>query len=142
MSNLLASLLPLQLPLAIAPFLSWSDGYIIGFWLLLIFGIPFWARLEERIFRQGANTWQQIAVRSTQFGLVHLIVGIPILAGFVLIVPGFCFAWRYKFVHDRHWQRHQNSLLAQEAGVAASTADHAVYNAILVTLVTLTFVLL
>ncbi|MBD1911647.1 MULTISPECIES: tetratricopeptide repeat protein [unclassified Leptolyngbya] len=107
---------------------------ILGFWLVLILGIPFWSSLEERIFRRGADSWRQIGVRSTQFGLIHLLAGIPILGGFVLILPGFLFAWRYKFVRDRHFRKTGDTLQAQEAGVAASTADHAIYNAILITL--------
>ncbi|MGF1515915.1 MAG: tetratricopeptide repeat protein [Elainellaceae cyanobacterium] len=120
---------------AIATAIPWAALSITGFWLLLLLGIPFWARLEEHIFRRGANTWKKIAVRSTQFGLVHLLAGIPLLGGVVLILPGFLFACRYKYVCDRHFRRHQNLEQAQEAGVAASTADHAVYNAILVSLV-------
>jgi len=113
---------------------DWSVVLILGFWLLLILGIPFWSHLEERIFRHGADTWRQIMVRSIQFGLIHLLAGIPILGGFVLILPGFLFAWRYKVVRDRHLRKTGNVLQAQEAGVAASTADHAIYNAILVTM--------
>ncbi len=112
-----------------------GTAFIVCFWMMLILGIPFWARLEERIFRQGANSWRQICIRSVQFGLVHLLVGIPILAGFVLIVPGFFFACRYKYVHDSYLKKGHNPLRAQEAGMLASTADHAVYNAILVTMV-------
>ncbi|MBD1998614.1 tetratricopeptide repeat protein [Leptolyngbya sp. FACHB-541] len=114
---------------------NYSSLFIIGFWLLLLLGIPFWAKLEELIFRQGANTWKQILIRSTQFGLVHLLAGIPILGGFVLIVPGFLFACRYKYVHDRQLRKTADPLQAREAGVMASTADHAVYNAILVSFV-------
>lgn len=114
---------------------NYASLFIIGFWLLLLLGIPFWAKLEERIFRQGANTWKQILIRSTQFGLVHLLAGIPILGGFVLIVPGFLFACRYKYVHDRQLRKTADPLQAREAGVMASTADHAVYNAILVSFV-------
>ncbi len=129
-------------PLAHATFHpTLASAFILCFWLMLLLGIPFWARLEERIFRQGANSWRQIGIRSVQFGLVHLIVGIPILAGFVLIVPGFLFACRYKYVHDKHLKTHQNLLKAQEAGMLASTADHAVYNAILVTVVAATLFL-
>jgi tetratricopeptide (TPR) repeat protein len=108
--------------------------FALTFWLLLLFGIPFWARLEERIFRRGANSWRQIAVRSTQFGLAHLFAGIPLLGGFVLIVPGFLFACRYKYIFEKHLKQTGDLQKAQEAGFVASTADHAIYNAILITL--------
>lgn len=121
--------------------LNFTTMFVLVFWVMLLLGIPFWARLEERIFRQGANSWRKIGIRSTQFGLVHLIAGIPLLGGFVLIVPGFLFACRYKYVRDRHFKRHGNSLEADQAGMMASTADHAAYNAILVTLVVLTMLL-
>lgn len=123
------------------PPIRYTPLLIFAFWLLLLLGIPFWARLEERIFRQGANTWKQICIRSTQFGLVHLLAGIPILGGFVLIVPGFLFACRYKYVYDRHLQKYRDPMRAQEAGVRASTADHAIYNAILISIVVSTLML-
>lgn len=107
-------------------------------WIILMVLVPFWANLEEKIFRQGANTWKQILIRSTQFGLVHILVGIPIFAGFVLILPGFLFACRYKYVHDKNLKQTKNEKMAQEAGVEASTADHAIYNGILITLVVAT----
>lgn len=104
------------------------------FWMLLILVVPFWAGLEEKIFRQGANSWKQIIIKSTLFGLVHITVGIPLFAGFIIIIPGFLFACRYKYVHDKHLRKTNDEQAAQEAGVAASTADHAIYNAILITL--------
>ncbi|MBW4656457.1 MAG: tetratricopeptide repeat protein [Kaiparowitsia implicata GSE-PSE-MK54-09C] len=114
--------------------LDWAKVFILLFWGLMLLGIPLWARLEERIFRRGGDTWRQIAVRSTQFGLIHLVAGIPILGGLVLILPGFLFACRYKTVRDRTFRQTGDLWQAQEAGVTASTADHAVYNAILVSL--------
>jgi tetratricopeptide (TPR) repeat protein len=110
-------------------------------WLVLMLLVPFWANLEEKIFRQGANTWKQILIRSTQFGLVHILVGIPIFAGFVLILPGFLFACRYKYIHDKNLKQTNDEKMAQEAGVEASTADHAIYNAILITFVVAAMVL-
>ena len=110
-------------------------------WTILMLLVPFWANLEEKIFRQGANTWKQILIRSTQFGLVHILVGIPIFAGFVLILPGFLFACRYKYIHDKTLKQTNDEKIAQETGVEASTADHAIYNAILITFVVATMIL-
>ncbi|GAB4138577.1 MAG: hypothetical protein Fur0046_13160 [Cyanobacteria bacterium J069] len=121
-------------PEVVADQFGWSTVLILLFWLLLLLGIPFWARLEERLFRRGGNTWRQIGVRSTWFGLAHLLAGIPIVGGLVLILPGFLFACRYKYVRDRHLQKTGNSFQSEEAGVRASTDDHAAYNAILITL--------
>ena len=62
--------------------------------------------------------------------------------GFVLAVPGVLVAWRYKYVHDRFLKKiEDDELKAQEAGVAASTKDHAIYNAILISLLALLLLL-
>lgn len=124
---------PPPVPEAVSHF-NWATLLILLFWLALLLGIPFWARLEERLFRRGANTWRQIGVRSTWFGLAHLLAGIPLIGGIVLILPGFLFACRYKYVRDRHLRQTGNAFQSEEAGVRASTADHAAYNAILITL--------
>ena len=115
--------------------IDFSLIFTISIWIVLMLLVPFWANFEEKIFRGGANTWKQIIIKSTQFGLVHILVGIPIYAGFVLIVPGFLFACRYKYVHDKYLKQTKDEKMAQEAGVEASTADHAIYNAILITFV-------
>lgn len=118
-------------------YFNFTTLLIVAFWLLLVFGIPFWAKLEEYIFRHGANNWKQICTRSIQFGLVHLLAGVPLIGGIILILPGFLFACRYKYVYERHLRKTNNLFEAQEAGVLASTADHALYNAILVTMLIL-----
>jgi hypothetical protein len=105
----------------------------ILFWLVMILALPFLAEIEERVFRQGIHTWKAISRSSLVFGLIHLIMGIPLFMGFVLFVPGFLFACRYKYAYHRHLKQFDQELAAQEVGVQASTADHAVYNALLVT---------
>lgn len=121
---------------------NWGAILIVLFWAVLVFILPFWAQTEELIFRKGVNSWGKICWKSLQFGLTHLIVGIPFYMGFVLAVPGFLFAWRYKYVHDRFLKNvEDDELKAQEAGVAASTKDHAIYNAILISLLALLLLL-
>ncbi|HEY9811281.1 MAG TPA: hypothetical protein V6D13_18305 [Halomicronema sp.] len=121
---------------------NWGAILIVLFWAVLLFILPFWAQTEELIFRKGVNSWRSICFKSLQFGLTHLIVGIPFYMGLVLAVPGFLFACRYKYVHDRFLKKvEDDELKAQEAGVAASTADHAIYNAILISLLALLLLL-
>lgn len=102
-------------------------------WLIFMVAVPFWAQAEEKMFRQGVHSWKGMIINSIKFGLVHLIMGIPIYIALALSVPGFLFACRYKYAYDKHFKRFRNEIQAQEAGVFASTADHAIYNAILIT---------
>lgn len=103
-------------------------------WMTFMLILPFWAEAEEKIFRQGVHDWKGMAINSIKFGLVHLIMGIPICWALMLSVPGFLFACRYKYSYHRHLNKFKNETQAQEAGVRASTADHTIYNAILITL--------
>jgi hypothetical protein len=108
--------------------------FMIPVWMIFILGFPFWAEVEEKIFRRGVNSWKGITISSIKFGLIHLIMGIPVCWALTLSVPGFLFACRYKYVYHRHLKKFKDETKAQEAGARASTADHAIYNAILITL--------
>jgi hypothetical protein len=108
--------------------------FLVPVWMLFIMALPFWAEVEEKVFRQGVHSWKGITINSIKFGLVHLIMGIPICLALTLSVPGFLFACRYKYAYHWHLRKFKNEAKAQEAGVIASTADHAIYNAILITL--------
>ncbi len=108
--------------------------FLIPVWIIFLLAVPFWAEVEERIFRQGVHSWQGITLNSIKFGLVHLIMGIPICWALTLSVPGFLFACRYKYTYHRYLRKFKDEAQAQDAGVRASTADHAVYNAILISL--------
>jgi hypothetical protein len=109
---------------------------IVPFWGLLVLVLPFWANLEERWFRQGVLAWGQIAKNSVLFGLMHLLAGIPLVWALNLAIPGFLFACRYKYVYHRCYKKLQSHYHADQAGVWACTADHAIYNAIIFTLLT------
>ncbi len=108
--------------------------FLLPVWLLLVLVLPFWAEIEEKIFRKGVHSWKKIAINSLNFGVIHLTMGIPICWALTLSLPGFLFACRYKYVYHRYLKKFHDDEKAQEAGVEASTADHAIYNAILITL--------
>ena len=107
--------------------------FLVPIWILFILAVPFWAEFEENAFRRGVHSWRGMTINSIKFGLVHLWAGIPIYVALTLSIPGFLFACRYKYAYHRHLKKFKDENKAQDAGVAASTADHAIYNALLIT---------
>ncbi|MDQ1438841.1 MAG: hypothetical protein QOK43_2470 [Acidimicrobiaceae bacterium] len=98
------------------------------FLTVLIPLIPLLAEREERVFRFGAEDWSgwRRARRAVEFGLVHLVMGIPIGVALALSIGGGYFTWAYL----RGWRRAggRQVLGAPEAGLLESTRAHAAYN--------------
>lgn len=126
-----ASEKPFRLPL---PAIDYRYVFILPILGLFLSVLPFWAEFEERMFRQGVTAWGKIVVQSIKFGLLHITAGIPICIALTLAVPGFLFACRYKYAYHKAMKQQPDELKAQEIAIQASTADHAVYNALLITL--------
>jgi hypothetical protein len=97
---------------------------------LLFFNIPRLAFNEEEEYRRGSEHmgWGKRAMVAFRFGMVHLVMGIPILGGMALTVAGFGFLGAYL-----------RALKRSGGDVAYAThragAFHAAYNLVLVTLV-------
>lgn len=80
------------------------------FLVLLLFNVPRLVRREEEIFRRGTRDWKDALPRSVKFGLVHMVVGVPVGVALVLIGSGLFFTWRYfvggvreaSFYHSLH----------------------------------------
>lgn len=90
--------------------------------------LPLLAEREERMFRVGAESWSgwRRARRAVEFGLIHLVMGIPIGVALALSLGGGYFTWAYL----RGWRRGGT----QEAGLLESTRAHAAYNGMVVCL--------
>ncbi|MGM9498562.1 tetratricopeptide repeat protein [Desertifilum tharense IPPAS B-1220] len=110
-----------------------SSVLIIILWMFFIVGIPFFTQTEEKLFRKGVETWIGMTINSIKFGLIHLILGIPLYWALVWSIPGFIFACRYKYAYYQHLRKSGDETESQAAGVFASTTDHSVYNALFVT---------
>ena len=82
-------------------------------WLLLIGGtlflagltllLPWLAFVEEELFRAGLETasWPRVVVASLGFGLLHLVMLVPLAAAIAIGVAGFGYAVVYRRAHAR-----------------------------------------
>jgi hypothetical protein len=100
-------------------FLEWLVPVV--FIALLVPALPLFVELEERRFRAGAESWSTTrrAWRGVQFGLLHLIVGIPVAAALALSLGGWWFTAVYLRAH-RHGGR--------RAALDESTRAHLAYD--------------
>ncbi len=86
----------------------------IPFVILLFLNLPRLAAAEEESYRLGTKDWLHAIPRSLMFGLMHMVVGVPLWCGLALSVPGLWFTRQYF-----------------KGGVERSTMAHALYNMIL-----------
>jgi len=107
----------------------WEVVVPIAFVLLLLPALPLFVEAEERRFRFGAEGWstQRRLVRGLQFGLLHLVVGIPVAAALALAVGGWWFTWVYLRAYRR-------TSSAAEA-LTESTRAHLGYDMVIIALV-------
>lgn len=99
--------------------------------VLLVLVVPTLARLEERGFRRGlqrASSARRARVQLT-FGLLHLVMGVPIAAGLALAVTG----GFYLQVYLRRYRRTGSQGLA----LLEATRAHAAANLVVVAIVAL-----
>lgn len=99
--------------------------YALIFLPVLAFALPSLAKAEEHDFREGTRNWGHGVVRSIGFGLIHLIMLIPIGAALALIISGL-------------WYTHQYF----KGGVERSTSYHIAWNMLLVAIVFVTVIFL
>jgi hypothetical protein len=107
-----------------------ADFVPLVFLLVLLPLLPLLAEREEHMFRVGAESWPwpRRVRRAVEFGLIHLIMGIPIGVALALSLGGGYFTWAYL----RGWRSVDGG--SQEAGLLESTRAHTAYNGIVVVL--------
>jgi hypothetical protein len=103
---------PFSYPLLIPPFV-----------ILLVLVLPRLAESEELLFRRGTRAWPDGVRRSLLFGLIHMVVGVPLAVALALGVGGLWFTRQY-FLGGAH----------------RSTLYHLTYNCIALALVVLAVV--
>jgi hypothetical protein len=93
---------------------------------LLLPALPLFAMREEEMFRLGAErwSWPRRAYKAVQFGLVHVIIGIPIGVALALSIGGAYFQYAY-LREFRRSHLHTEALLE-------STRAHTAYNGVII----------
>jgi len=105
-----------------------TSGYVplvILFWVLMAFSLPYLAKMEEIMFREGVIDLGARIKKSIIFGMVHMVMGIPLFVAMLLCIAGFIFSIRYCKVYR---------VLGSEEALLASTSLHMKYNFILITI--------
>jgi len=115
-----------------APFKSGSVLVITGFWFLLSLALPYLAKGEEETFRSLVFGVKNRIITSIKFGLVHMIVGVPLFVALILAVVGYIFSIFYVKAFNKAAKVDPHS--ADKVAVLASTSVHAKYNFLIITL--------
>jgi hypothetical protein len=96
--------------------------------LLLI--LPFLAELEELNFRMGYHNRRSIIIQSIKFGLIHMIMGIPLAVAIALIGVGLFYARKYLDCYKK-FSRDHDQKYSEQCAVLFSTIYHTLYNSVL-----------
>jgi hypothetical protein len=115
-----------------APFKSGSVLIITGFWFLLTLALPYLAKGEEETFRSLVFGTKNRIVTSIKFGLVHMVVGVPLFVALILSIVGYIFSIFY--VKAFYKAVKVNAETADKVAVNVSTSVHAKYNFLIITL--------
>lgn len=129
---------------------------ITAFLVLLLLLFPWLAYVEERTFRQGlerAGPLRQVA-SALRFGLIHLIMLIPVAAALAIAVAGFVYGRVYRGAYRRAAQHREEVAVplggsvmvapsqarVRTEAVLASTVWHTTFNSLIVLLVLVSFI--
>lgn len=115
-----------------APLKSKSVLIIAGFWFILSLALPYLAKSEEVLFRSMVFGTKKRIFTNIKFGLVHMIVGVPLFVALVLAVAGFVFSIFY--VNAFNKAAKVDIETANEVATNVSTSVHAKYNFLIITL--------
>ena len=94
--------------------------------------IPYLAKSEEELFRSNLLTIRSRITNSIGFGLIHVVVGVPLYISLVLALVGFVFSIFYIKTYKRF--SHINEEKANLEATLASTSIHSKYNFIIFTI--------
>jgi hypothetical protein len=115
-----------------APLKSKSISIIVSFWLLLSLALPYLAKSEEIMFRSSVFGIKKRIITSIKFGLVHMIVGVPLSIALLLSIVGYVFSIFYVKAFRKASESSVDN--PNDIAINVATSIHAKYNFIIITL--------
>ncbi len=122
-----------------------SSMSLVLFLLAFVLVLPFLAKQEEEMFRKGHHTTVDIIKWSFIFGIVHVIVGIPIAIAISMTIFGLFLSYKY----NRKYQQLKMMIpenrvnlvnlenYANEKAIIHSTVYHTLWNTTVLSLIIL-----
>ena len=101
---------------------------------VLILFIPKASYWEEIRFRHNITEFKKSILSNVKFGFAHCLVGVHLWIGFILVLIGFVYTFKYIYDYKK-----TNSL---DSALESSTSLHGKYNTILVILLIISLLLL
>lgn len=97
--------------------------YLVIFSIVIIMCLPYFAEWEENTFRKNKLTIIQGITSSISFGLIHVVMGIPIVGLIIVTVVGFLYWINYIYLYRK---KGENIALLNNISL------HTIYNLIVV----------
>lgn len=111
-----------------------SIVFIVLFWSILALALPYLAKGEEEIFRSNVFGIKKRILVNLKFGLLHMIMGVPLFVAFILAIVGYFYSIIYVTTFDKHSKMGLDFEKCNDYAVDASTSVHTKYNLIIVTI--------
>lgn len=121
-------------------FTSRSIIFISLFWIILSMSLPYLAKAEEESFRSGVFGLKNRILKNIIFGLVHMIMGVPLYISLIIGLCGFIFSIFYTKTFNKN--SHLGFDYADKIATSVATSVHAKYNLIIITIAAMVSILL
>lgn len=116
---------------------SSSKTFVGIYWLIISLALPYLAESEENYFRKGVYDIKNRILISLKFGLLHMIMGVPLFTALVIGIVGYVYSIFYNRTYIKCINSGLSSEISESVSIYVSTSVHTKYNFIIITLVAL-----
>lgn len=105
-----------------------AKAFVLAFLSVLAIAMPSLNYEEEQAMRQGKNSWGDVPVQSTIFGMLHIFAGVPVAVCVGLMLVGAVWHIAYKLRYERNVKLGLTGPEAELEAALESTAYHNAFN--------------